>query len=313
MSNFADRLTAAIREKGSATCVGIDPRYDRLPADITTQDGFDDPTDVESMIDAISEFCRCVIRIVAPLVPVIKINSAFFERYYWDGLEAYFHLVQEARSKGLIVIGDVKRADVGHSAEQYALGHLARPTFTDSFEEMIPDAITVNPYFGIDGVKPMIETARRDGKGLFVLVQTSNESAAEIQGLQLADGGTLVEHVARTVNTWAGDAGLVGQSGYSCIGAVASPRDAEGMARLRALMPNCIFLVPGFGAQGRKAEDIAPCFKPDGTGALVTASRSVLYAYENMKYIEMYTSEWEKCIEHACKDFVSAVRSVAKT
>ncbi len=313
MSNhFADRLTAAISAKGSPTCVGIDPRYDLLPADISEQAGLNDPHDPESVVDAIAEYSRRIIRIVAPLVPAVKINAAFFEQYYWDGVEAYYELVQEARSRGLIVIGDAKRADIGHSAEMYARAHLRKPEMDGIDEMMIPDAITVNPYFGFDGVRPFIEAARRDDKGVIVLVQTSNESCTELQGLELASGGTLVEHVGRLVNQWAGDAGLLGVCGYSAVGAVASPRDAASMARLRAMMPNCIFLVPGFGAQGRGAEDVAACFKADGTGAIVTASRSVIYAYEDTKYLEMYASEWEKCVEHACKDFVKAVADVAQ-
>lgn len=311
MSNhFADRLTSAVRARGCATCVGIDPRYDRLPADITARDGFNDAADPECVVDAVAEFCRRVIKIVAPIVPAVKINAAYFEQYYWDGVEAYYQLVQEARSRGLIVFGDAKRADIGHSAEMYVRGHLAPPELDGVDEMMIPDAVTVNPYFGIDGVKPFIDAARRHNKGVIVLVQTSNESASELQGIELADGGTLVERVGRLVNEWAGDAGLIGACGYSAVGAVASPRDAASMARLRAMMPNCIFLVPGFGAQGRRPEDVAACFKADGTGALVTASRSVIYAYEDMKYIEMYPSEWDKCVEHACKDFATAVSRI---
>lgn len=313
MSNhFADRLTAAIKAKKTPTCVGIDPCYERLPADLTEREGFDDAEDCECVVDAVAEFCRRVIRIVAPLVPAVKINVAFFEQYFWDGMEAYYELVQEARSHGLIVIGDVKRSDIGHSAQMYAQGHMVPATFDSVDEEMVPDAITVNPYFGSDGVKPFIEVARKHHKGVFVLVATSNESAGEIQGLKLAEGDTLAERVGRMVNTWAGDAGLVGSCGYSSVGAVASPRDPGLTARLRAMMPNCIFLVPGFGAQGRGASDLAPCFKADGTGALVTASRSVLYAFEEMKYLEMYTSEWERCVEHACRDFVKAVGAAGR-
>lgn len=313
MSNhFADRLVAAIKEKGAPVCIGIDPVYERLPADITEREGFNDPSNCDCAIDAIGEYCRRIIKIVAPLVGVVKINAAFFEQYYGAGLEAYFDLVQEARSAGLIVIGDVKRADVGHSAVRYAKAHLADPEITDADEQMIPDAVTVNPYFGLDGVKPFIEIARTDGKGLFVLVQTSNDSAVEVQDLQLASGETLAVRIARMVNDWAGDDGLIGSCGYSCIGAVVSPRDTEGMARLRILMPNCFFLVPGFGAQGKEVQDVTACFKEDGSGALITASRSVIYAYENMKYVEMYASEWEKCVEHACRDFIDSIATVAK-
>jgi orotidine-5'-phosphate decarboxylase len=307
--HFADRVLEAIRQKGSPACVGLDPVYGRLPADIAGQKGLSDETDTESSLDAILEFCRAIIRIVSPLVPAVKINSAFFERYYGEGIEGYYSLVQEAAEADLVVIGDVKRGDIGHTSSLYARAHLSDPDFANLDELVAPDAVTVNPYFGIDGLRPFLEVAREEAKGVFALVQTSNESAAEIQGLTLDDGMRLAERVGVLVNTWAADEGLLGTSGYSSLGAVVSPRDQDSTIKLRALMPNCLFLVPGFGAQGRTAEHVKHCFKSDGTGALVTASRSVIYAYEDMKYLEMYTSEWEKCVEHACRDFVTALKS----
>lgn len=310
-AHFADRLIERIRQKGTPACVGLDPVYSHLPADIAEQRELNDETDVEASLDAVLEFCRRIIGMVAPLVPAVKINSAFFERYYWDGIEGYYDLVQEAAAAGLIVIGDIKRGDIGHSSGSYAKAHLSDPDFATLDDLVAPDAVTVNPYFGIDGIRPFLETARESGdKGLFALVQTSNESAADVQGLTLEGGMTVGERVGVLVNAWAGDEGLMGSSGYSCLGAVVSPRDEASTTKLRALMPNCIFLVPGFGAQGRTAEQIKPCFKADGTGALVNASRSVIYAYEDMKYLEMYTSEWEKCVEHACRDFVAVLKTV---
>ena len=310
-AHFADRLIERIRQKGVPACVGLDPVYSRLPAAIAEQRDLNDETDVEASLDAVLEFCRRIIGMVAPIVPAVKINSAFFERYYWDGVEGYYDLVQEAAAAGLMVIGDVKRGDIGHSSGSYAKAHLSDPEFATLDDLVAPDAVTVNPYFGIDGIKPFLETARESGdKGLFALVQTSNESAEDVQGLTLEGGMTVGERVGVLVNAWAGDEGLMGSSGYSCLGAVVSPRDEASTAKLRALMPNCLFLVPGFGAQGRTAEQVKPCFKADGTGALVNASRSVIYAYEDMKYLEMYTSEWEKCVEHACRDFVAALKAV---
>ena len=309
-AHFADRLIAAIESKGAPACIGLDPAYDRLPADITEQAGLGDAHDVESALDAVREFCRAVIRIVAPMVPAVKINSAFFERYYADGIEAYFDLIQEAAAVDLIVIGDVKRADIGHSSGFYARAHLSDPDFATLDSLVAPDAVTVNPYFGLDGLRPFLDIARDECKGLFALVQTSNESAVEVQGLTLADGTTVGEHVAALVNTWAGDHGLVGADGYSLLGAVVSPRDQASTQRLRAAMPHCIFLVPGFGAQGKTAEQIGSCFKADGTGALVNASRSVIYAHQDTKYRDIYADEWEKCVEHACRDFVTAVNSI---
>ena len=309
-AHIADRLIAAIREKGAPACVGIDPDYARLPAEITGQGGMNDETDTEASLDAILEFCRRIIAIVAPMVPAVKINSAFFERHYWDGVEGYYDLIQEAAAADLIVIGDVKRGDIGHSSGFYAEAHLSDPSFANLDDLVAPDAVTVNPYFGLDAIKPFLRIAREESKGVFALVQTSNESAIEVQGLALEGGMKLCERIGTLVNDWAGDEGLIGTSGYSCLGAVVSPRDKDSTIKLRALMPNCVFLVPGFGAQGRTIEQVTPCFKPDGTGALVTASRSVIYAFEDTKYLEMYASEWEKCVELACRDFVSALKSV---
>ncbi len=311
-AHFADRLIAAIRDKGAPACVGIDPIYERLPADIAEQRELNDGTDSGSALDAVLEYCRRVIAIVAPLVPAVKINSAFFERFYWEGVEGYYSLVQEAAAAGLVVIGDVKRGDIGHTSGFYAQAHLGDPRFADLDDWVAPDAVTINAYFGLDGVKPFLEVVRQhdQDKGIFALVQTSNESATEIQGLTLDDGMKVSERVAMLVNRWATDEGLIGSSGYSCLGAVVSPRDEASTSKLRGLMPNSIFLVPGFGAQGKTADQVRNCFKPDGSGALVTASRSVLYAYDDMKYLEMYTSEWEKCVEHSCRDFVAALKAV---
>jgi orotidine-5'-phosphate decarboxylase len=308
--NFADRLLAAIKAKNAPVCVGIDPVYSKLPADITDQKELNDENDSEAALDAVIEFCRRVIRIVGPLVPAVKINSAFFERYYWEGVEAYYELVQEASSAGLFVIGDSKRGDIGSTAEMYARAALGDPDFGDLDDIVGPDAVTVSPYFGLDGLKPFIDIAREEQKGLFVLVKTSNESAAVIQNAKLESGATVAEHIAQLVAEWARAEGLVGNRGYSCVGAVVAARDKEQAGRLRELMPQSIFLVPGYGAQGATADDVAPYFKPDGTGALITASRSVIYAFDDMKYVERFTSEWDKCIEQAAKDLIKEVNAV---
>jgi orotidine-5'-phosphate decarboxylase len=308
--NFADRLLKAIKAKGSPTCIGIDPVYSKLPAEISEDKELNDATDSEVALDAILEYCRRVLKIVSPFVPAVKINIAFFERYYADGLDAYFDLVQDADRAGLIVIGDCKRGDIGTTAEMYAQVMLAEPDFANLEDLTGPDAVTVNPYFGLDGVKPFIDVARDEQKGVFVLVRTSNPAAAELQTSRLECGMTVSEFVARQVEGWANDPTLIGDSGYSAVGAVVGATAKDEIAKLRAMMPHCMFLVPGYGAQGGTASDIAGCFKSDGTGALVTASRSVIYAYDDMKYVERFTSEWEKCIEQSCKDFVAEVRNV---
>lgn len=278
--------------------MGLDPLVERLPGPVREAHG-DEPW------TALHLYGREVIRAVAAHVPAIKINIAFFEPYHGEGIRVYYQLVGEAKAAGLIVVGDVKRADIGHSSTQYAVAHLGDGGVA------LPDAVTVNPYFGFDAIKPFVDAARTRGGGLFVLVQTSNESASQVQGLTLADGSTVCQSVARLVQSWAKADGLVGKSGYSCVGAVVSPRDLESTVRIRALMPNCIFLVPGFGAQGRTAGEAAKCFKPDGRGAIVTASRSVIYAYEDAKYRSAGV-DWQECVAAACKEFVATVREVLR-
>lgn len=307
-------MLEAIARKNTPAVIAIDPVYSRLPAAIAEHRALNDEADVEAALDASLEFCRQVIRVVAPLVPAVKINSAYFERYYSEGVEGYYELVQEASERDLLVIGDVKRGDIGPSSEMYAKAHLAEPDFSDMDEFVTPDAVTVNGYFGLEGVKPFIDIARNSesGKGLFVLVHTSNETGATFQEARLADGRTVSDLMAALVAGWASEFGTVGRRGYSSVGAVVSVREPAAAARLRAAMPQSLFLVPGYGAQGMTAEDVAPLFKSDGSGALVVAGRSVIYAYEDPKYLEMYTSEWEKCVEHACRDFIKALQAVVK-
>jgi orotidine-5'-phosphate decarboxylase len=315
--NFADNLLTSIAEKRATVCVGIDPVFARLPSEINEDPEMNDENNSEVALDAIREFCRRVINIVAPHVPAVKINSAYFERYYSEGVFTYYELVEEAANRGLVVIGDVKRGDVGHTAEMYARSALCDPDFADLDDTVAPDAVTVNSYLGLDGVKPFIDVAASEGKGVFVLVRTTNPSASEIQDATLDDGRAVYELVGQQVDAWATGEGLIGEKGYSCVGAVVGAGDRDQTLKLRALMPHCLFLVPGWGAQGAEPDNVAACFKSDGTGALVSASRSVIYAYDQdvagMKYIEMYPSEWEKCVEQACKDFVADVAKLAPT
>ena len=263
-----------------------------------------------SIADCLLAFGQGVIRAIAPHVPAIKINIAFFERYYGEGIRAYTQLVREAQQAGLIVIGDVKRADIGHSTAQYAQAQLANNTYAGAEEVCAPDAVTLNPYFGYDGIKPWVEVASQLGRGMFVLVQTSNPSASQVQGLSFADGDTVCQKVGCLVEEWASADELVGACGYSCIGAVVSPRDLESTDRIRALMPHSIFLVPGFGAQGRTADEVARCYKKDGTGALVTASRSVIYAYQEERHANKPADDWASCVAQGAEELAVAIRNV---
>jgi len=305
---FGDRLLAAIEAKRAPACVGLDPVLERLPQGIRPDAPVGEDMAPAAAAAALEEFCLGVVEVIAALVPVVKVNIAFFERYHAPGVDAYYRVVQAAQQAGLLVIGDVKRADIGHSTTQYALAQLAPLEGAPVRAGATPDAVTVSPYLGYDAIAPFVEIARAHGRGMFVLVQTSNPSAVELQGLIMDDGRPFCVRVAELVQEWAQQDGLIGVSGYSAIGAVVSPGAAADTAQVRAAMPNCIFLVPGFGAQGRSADDVRVCFKPDGQGALVTASRSVIYAYEAESTLSACEGDWRRCVEAGAREFVEALR-----
>ena len=309
VEHFADRLLDAIDEKRTPAVVALDPVFARLPSAVREEYADDAEGQGEAELEAIFEYSLTVLQLIAPIIPAVKINSAYFERYFADGVQAYFDLVRDAADFGLIVIGDVKRGDIGHSAEQYALGHLADCAFSDIPVARVPDAITVNGYLGLDGVRPFVETASPAGRGVFVLVRTSNPSAASIQDVATSDGRKVHELVAAEVARWAGDAALVGRRGYSSIGAVVGTRNAADAGKLRTAMPQSILLVPGYGAQGATAADVKAYFKPDRTGAIVVAGRSVIFAHEEARYVDRFPDNWQGCIEQACRDFAQDLRT----
>ena len=294
-TNFADRLLDAIDAKGAPVCVGIDPVYDKLP------DVLKIASDEAGQVRAVEQFCMTVLERVASQVPAVKPQSAYFEALGPAGVQLYFDVCRRAKELGLLVIGDVKRNDIGSTATAYAQAHLLR--------EDAPDCVTVNGYLGRDGLDPFIEAATATGKGLFVLVRTSNPSGADLQDLEDAAGVKLYEHMARYVATL-DTAATVGESGYSCIGAVVGATWPAQAAELREMMPKQLFLVPGYGAQGATARDCAASFDATGRGAIVNASRSVLYAFAKESAAGI---DWADAIEQAAgalaTDVASAVRA----
>ncbi|HTW94884.1 MAG TPA: orotidine-5'-phosphate decarboxylase [Tepidisphaeraceae bacterium] len=297
---FADRLLDAIDAKGAPICVGIDPILDSLPESVRARFS-GDMDQTEAAIDTIFEFVTGVLKIVAPLAPVVKFQSAFFEQYLWEGVEAYYSLVQEARELGLVVIGDVKRGDIGSTATAYAAAHLVDQTGDEMDQVLLPDAITVNPMLGPDTLAPFVNTAAELDKGLFVLTRTSNPGSAEFQDVKLADGRTWSEMLADRLNEIASDKRLIGRRGYSCVGAVVGATQPQAMRSLRQRLGKSIFLLPGYGAQGATAEMTRAAFV-DGKGAIVSASRSILYAHADAKYSSQFGKNWEKCVEAAVLD-----------
>ena len=290
-THFADRLLEAIATKGSPVCVGLDPVYERLPEKIRKKFA----GDFAGQAEAVKTFCLTLLELVAPYVPAVKPQSAYFEMYGWLGVAAYEECVAKAHDLGLVVIGDVKRNDIGSTAAAYAQGHLNNGPGS-------PDSVTVNGYLGSDGIKPFLSQATPAGKGLFVLVRTSNPSARELQDLVTQGGGRKVyEHVADLVASLG--AGSVGASGYSNVGAVVGATYPDEARALRELMPQQIFLVPGYGAQGGTAADAAASFK-DGTGAIVNASRSVIFAYNEKPCAG---TDWKQAIDLAAREFANDI------
>jgi orotidine-5'-phosphate decarboxylase len=258
-----DRLVDACERVRSPVCVGLDPHLDQLPPELGAAD---DPT------AASRRFCFEILEALEDVVPAIKPQIAFFEQMGPDGVRLYFDVIREAHRRGFFVIGDIKRSDIGSTAAAYARAHLGPD------DGSAADVVTVNPYLGIDGVRPFLEVGRPHGRGVIVLVRTSNPSAAELQDLH-CDGQEIYRHVGRLVTEWGSAA--VGRHGFSDVGAVVGATRPAEAARLRGELPTTFFLVPGFGAQGGTVEDIVRTFHSSKQGALISSSRGVLFAYRD--------------------------------
>lgn len=285
--HFMDRLCSAIAQKSSPVVVGLDPRVDSLPAPLLTECRELYGATTQAAAEALWRFNRAIIDAVHDLVPAVKPQLAFYERYGVAGMQAFARTVRYAQEAGLCVIADAKRNDIGPVAASYAEAFLGTTTV---FDHVVPgdftvDALTVNAFLGSDGIAPFVNCACQYGRGLFVLVKTSNASSGEVQD-QLVDGRPLYEHLGQLVETWGKTSR--GASGYSLVGAVVGATYPEQGRRLRALMPHTLFLVPGYGAQGATAADVVGCFDARGQGALVNASRSILFAYRTPPYATRY-------------------------
>lgn len=278
---FADRLYQSIEQKNSPICVGLDPFVDKLPSHLVadTRKAFGD--NIQALTQAILEFNKHIIDAIYDIVPAVKPQIAFYEQYGIAGLEAYRQTCMYARDKGLLVIADIKRNDIATTAHAYAQAYLGTTKVFNQEVEMFPsDAVTINAYLGKDGIDPFIQECKKHGKGVFILVRTSNPSAKDFQDKTLIHGATLFEAVAEEVEHWSKE--IIGNCGWSSIGAVVGATYPQQAKKLREIMPNCFFLVPGYGAQGATAQDVKPCFK-QGKGAIINASRSILYAFDPEK------------------------------
>ncbi|MGE5552713.1 MAG: orotidine-5'-phosphate decarboxylase [Betaproteobacteria bacterium] len=302
MNNFADRLAAAVEAKGTPLVVGLDPIPSELPESLLVQAELRYGRGHRAVAAAVGRFCLEILAAVADLVPAVKPQAAYFEQHGAAGWAALRAVVREARRRGLLVILDAKRGDIGSTARAYAEACLGR-TGLDA------DAVTVNPLFGWEGVAPFLAYAAA-GKGAFALVRTSNPDGRELQDFgKLAGDGPggggrpFSDHLAELVDRWG--AAHRGLSGYSALGAVVAGTDPAEAARLRRLMPATPFLVPGYGAQGGGAADAAPCFDPQGRGAVVNAARSVVFAFRRPEYWQRFGPE---AYAEAAREAVLAIR-----
>lgn len=273
-----DRLIEKIVKTQNPTVVGLDPKLDYIPEYIKEKKFEKYGKTLEGAAKAILTFNKKIIDEIYDIVPAIKPQAAYYEMYGWQGVKTLYKTIEYAQSKGMYVITDGKRNDIGATMEAYATAHLG---LTDVDGEMIPafgaDALTVNGYLGTDGISPLLEQCRNNDKGIFVLVKTSNKSSGELQDKLIGDK-TVYNVMGDMCETWGAEA--MGKYGYSSVGAVVGATYPEQLAEMRAALPHTFFLVPGYGAQGGGAEGVAKGFDANGLGAIVNSSRAVMCAYK---------------------------------
>lgn len=279
--NMADELLDAIDEKKNPSVVGLDPRIGRVPEHIKKKAKERASGPFEAVKLAFIEFNKGIIDSVKDIVPAVKPQMAFYEKFGSQGVQAMEKTIQYAKKNGLIVIEDIKRNDIGSTARAYAEGHMGD---VEGIEEknrspFDADMLTVNAYLGTDGVEPFLKVCRENDKGIFILVKTSNPSSGELQDRTIEGNGKVYELMAEMTSGWGEE--LVGEWGYSSVGAVVGATYPEEAEKLRDMMKNNLLLVPGYGAQGGTADDVIPCFNDDGYGAIVNSSRGIDYAYED--------------------------------
>jgi len=276
MKNAIDILIDKIKETNNPTVMGLDPRYDMLPECVRNK--YD--ASLEGACEAILEYNKALIDATCDIVPAVKPQVAFYEMFGIEGMRVFNETCKYAKEKGMVVIADCKRGDIGSTAQGYSNAFLGKtPIGGNEVDIFNVDFVTVNPYMGTDCVKPFVDDCKKYNKGIFVLVKTSNKSSGELQDLVLENGKKIYETVAELVNEWGKD--LVGEYGYSSVSSVVGATYPEQLEELRKIMPTSYFLIPGYGAQGGKASDIALGFDNNGLGGIVNASRSLMCAYKS--------------------------------
>ena len=294
-----DRLIKKIIDMKNPTCVGLDTDFNYLPDEMR-----EDMATFEGVSEAITEFNMNIVDKISDIVPAIKVQVAYYEMYGYEGLRAFDYTINYALGRGMVVIADCKRNDIGSTAGCYAKAFLGKTKINEKEIRAFPaDMLTINGYLGTDGIKPFVDECKAGGKGAFVLVKTSNPSSGEIQDLKLASGETVYEHMGALVEEWGKE--LVGKYGYSDIGAVVGATYPEQGTELRKKLPHTFFLIPGYGAQGGSAASVKGCFDERGLGGIVNNSRGIICAYRKPQYSGM--TYWEAA-RAACLDMREDLR-----
>lgn len=300
-----NKLIAKIQKTKAPIVVGLDPMLSYIPEHIQKKAFEEYGETLEGAAEAIWQFNKEIVDKTYDLIPAVKPQIAMYEQFGIEGLKAYKKTIDYCKSKDLVVIGDIKRGDIGSTSAAYAVGHLGKiQVGSKCYEPFDEDFATVNPYLGSDGVKPFIEVCQEEGKGIFVLVKTSNPSSGEFQD-QLVDGRPLYELVGEKVAQWGEE--HMGDT-YSYVGAVVGATYPEMGAVLRKLMPKTFILVPGYGAQGGQGKDLVNFFNEDGLGAIVNSSRGIIAAYKQEKYASFGPENFGDASRAAVEDMAADIR-----
>lgn len=300
------KLIAGIKKTGAPIVVGLDPMLSYIPEHITKKAYAEFGETLQGAGEAIWQYNKGIVDAVCDLVPAVKPQIAMYEQFGIQGLLAFEKTVKYCKEKGLVVIGDIKRGDIGSTSQAYAVGHLGKVQVgTKEYYGFDEDFATVNPYLGSDGIRPFIDVCKQEKKGLFILVKTSNPSSGEFQD-RLVDGRPLYELVGEQVAKWGEE--HMGDS-YSYIGAVVGATYPEIGKTLRKLMPKTFILVPGYGAQGGKGADLVHFFNQDGLGAIVNSSRGIIAAYKQEKYAGFGGENYGEASRQAVLDMKEDIRT----
>lgn len=300
-------LNNKIKTLQAPIVVGLDPMLNYVPEHLQKKAYKEYGETLKGAAEAIVAYNKQLIDAIYDLIPAVKPQIAMYEQFGIEGMIAYKETVDYAKSKGLVVIGDVKRGDIGSTSAAYAVGHLGKVQVgSQLLGGFLEDFATVNPYLGIDGIQPFIDVCKKENKGIFVLVKTSNPSSGEFQD-QLINGTSLYELVGQKVAQWGEQ---VMEDGYSLVGAVVGATYPEMGKALRKIMPHTLILVPGYGAQGGQAKDLAPYFNEDGLGALISSSRGIIAAYKQEKYSKFGEEGFADAARQAVLDMKEDLKQV---